>query len=182
MHDKLERITKAMMDAFIRRDILSLRKITDECIEHIAISFSREFYLLAQVSYVLSKLVTKPRYWKKENARKVAEIENRLTECVLHAERRELSKLDSSLNGLLVSFSELDERDKRFIERLVEKAQVKIAATIYAEGVSLGSSSAMTGVDKQEILHYAGKTMIFDRIKTEMGILERLKKTRKLFK
>lgn len=177
-----EKVTRAVRTAFLKRDVMALRKITGGCIEHIAISFSKEFYLLAQVSYVLSKLVTKPRYWKKENAEKVSEIKNRLRECALLAERKEIARLNSSLQRLLVSFSELDKRDKRFIRKLVQKAKVKIAATIYAEGISLGSSSAMTGVGKQEILRYAGRTMIFDRVRTKKGIFERLKKARKLFK
>jgi hypothetical protein len=37
----------------------------------------------------------------------------------------------------------------------------------------------MTGLDKQEILDYAGETMMFDRLKAEKGINERMKVARK---
>jgi hypothetical protein len=50
-----------------------------------------------------------------------------------------------------------------------------MAATFYAQGMSLGVSSDMTGVEKQEILDYAGQTMMFDRMKEEKTIKERMK-------
>jgi trehalose-6-phosphate synthase len=45
--------------------------------------------------------------------------------------------------------------------------------------VSLGVAVEMTGLDKQEILDYAGGTMMFDRLKDEKGIEERMKAARK---
>ena len=55
-----------------------------------------------------------------------------------------------------------------------------MAATLYAQGMSLGVASEMTGMEKQEILDYAGETMMFDRLKEEKPIAERMKFARKL--
>jgi hypothetical protein len=46
--------------------------------------------------------------------------------------------------------------------------------------MSLGVASDMTGMEKQEILDYAGETMMFDRLKEENPIAERMKIARKL--
>ena len=62
---------------------------------------------------------------------------------------------------------------------LVTKGRLKMAATIYAQGIGLGVAAEVTGLDKQEILDYAGETMMFDRLKEEMTIGDRLKNARK---
>ncbi|MBI5047018.1 hypothetical protein HZC07_04800, partial [Candidatus Micrarchaeota archaeon] len=55
-----------------------------------------------------------------------------------------------------------------------------MAATMYAQGLSLGVSSQTTGLEKQEILDYAGETMMFDRLKDVKDISERMKFARKM--
>ena len=55
-----------------------------------------------------------------------------------------------------------------------------MAATFYAQGMSLGVASEMTGMEKQEILDYAGQTMMFDRLKDEKTIKERMRIARQL--
>ena len=62
----------------------------------------------------------------------------------------------------------------------MSKGRLKVAATMYAQGVSLGLASEMTGIEKQEIMDYAGKTMMFDRVKDEKTVLERIKNARNL--
>ena len=74
----------------------------------------------------------------------------------------------------------LEEKDPRFVVDLVTKGRLKMAATFYAQGMSLGVAAEMTGLDKQEIQDYAGETMMFDRLKDEKGIAERMKTARKL--
>ena len=74
----------------------------------------------------------------------------------------------------------LEQRDPRFVVDLVTKGKLKMAATLYAQGMSLGVASEMTGMEKQEILDYAGETMMFDRLKDEKPIAERMKFARKL--
>jgi hypothetical protein len=88
---------------------------------------------------------------------------------------------------MLAIFSELEKaiarlerRDPRFVVDLVTKGRLKMAATFYAQGMSLGIAAEMTGLEKQEILDYAGETMMFDRLRTEKGIAERMKAARKL--
>lgn len=78
------------------------------------------------------------------------------------------------------AIASLDEKDPRFVIDLITKGKLKTAATFYAQGLSLGVASEMTGLDKQEILAYAGETMMFDRLRDEKSIAERMKVARKL--
>ncbi len=55
-----------------------------------------------------------------------------------------------------------------------------MAVTLYAQGMSLGIASDLTGIEKHEILDYAGETMMFDRFRDAVTILERMKVVRKL--
>lgn len=73
-----------------------------------------------------------------------------------------------------------DSKDPRFAIDLITKGKLKMAATFYAQGMSLGVASEMTGMQKQEILDYAGQTMMFDRLKEEKTIKERMKVARQL--
>ncbi len=96
---------------------------------------------------------------------------------------------DSNEAELLELFTEMEQsiaclesKDPRFVTDLVTKGKLKMAATFYAQGMSLGISSEMTGLEKHEILDYAGETMMFDRLKEEKSIDDRMKMARKLLK
>ena len=39
-----------------------------------------------------------------------------------------------------------------------------------------------TGVDKQEILEYSGRSAVYDRVTDEISLEDRVKKVRRLFK
>ncbi len=75
----------------------------------------------------------------------------------------------------------LDAMDRRFIPTLGVKSKVKIDSTLYAQVFSLGIASEITGVDQREIMSYAGGTMMFDRLKSEVKMNERLRRARKIF-
>jgi len=63
----------------------------------------------------------------------------------------------------------------------LQKGKLKIASVLYAQGISLGNASELTGSDKREVLLYAGQTMMFDRLKEKRGIEDRMKELRKIF-
>jgi len=64
---------------------------------------------------------------------------------------------------------------------MITKARLKTAAILYAKGMSLSAASKFTGVIKEEILSYAGKTMMFERIKEELKAKKRLENAKKFF-
>ena len=84
-----------------------------------------------------------------------------------------------SLLELKVSLQNVERPDSRYIKSMIDKGRLKTAAILYAQGISLSSAAEKTGVEKQEIMDYAGKTMMFDRMEEKTPLSKRLKKARK---
>jgi hypothetical protein len=172
-------IASRILAAFRKRDQRALRKLNDEVLKATSMECGKVCFDLAVFSYVLSKVVSKPRYLAPEyepSLREIARVFQAIVEKLDYAEEDELLAL---FTGLGTAISRLEKKDPRFIVDLVTKGRLKMAATFYAEGMSLGVAAEMTGLDKQEILDYAGETMMFDRLKDEKTIEERVKTARK---
>ena len=177
--DNWKEVAKLILNAFEKRNQKKLRKIEDELLKEAVVNFTKMVYQLAVLSYILSKIVSKPRFLTRENEKKMAAIETSVEELTrIESEEKALEHF----KNILESIKELEKDDPRFLIDLVSKGRLKVAATVYAQGVSLGTASEMTGMDKQEIMDYAGKTMMFDRVKDEKIIEERLIYIRKLMK
>jgi hypothetical protein len=176
----ITQIANKILAAFRKQDQRALRKLNDEVLKIAGLDCDKVCFDLAVYSYVLSKVVSKPRYLGKDyvaSLKNIAFIFQSIVEKMEFSDRDDLLRLFSELDK---SLARLEEKDPRFIVDLVTKGRLKMAATFYAQGVSLGVAAEMTGLDKQEILDYAGETMMFDRLKDEMTIEDRLKIARKL--
>lgn len=146
-----------------------------------ATDFSKVYFNLAVYSYVLSKIVSKPRFLRRENDVKLDEIGKVMEKLVRQYNSFIVEKqILDTFDELGQAVESLEEHDQRFIIDLVTKGKLKMAVTLYAQGMSLGIASDLTGMEKQEILNYAGETMMFDRFRDAVTILERMKVARKL--
>lgn len=173
-------ILSEISSGFNRANQKKLRKINDRVLKAAVIDFSKELYQIAVISYVLSKIVSKPRYLRKERAKFMLPIEKKLNEIAKKSDRLTPEQLQEEFSALETTIKNLEADDPRFIIDLMTKGKLKVAATLYAQGISLGLAAETTGMNKQDILNYAGKTMMFDRIKEEQSITDRVKNARKL--
>ena len=169
-----------IFSAFKKRDQRRLRKLNDFVLTEAALEPSRVNFEVAILSYVLSKIVSKPRLLSHDNNKILTEIESGLRELLKRMKRGSEEDLLGVMRKIEGSIGKLDRKDKRFAISLYEKGKLKTAATFYAQGMSLGVASEMTGVEKQEILDYAGQTMMFDRLKEEKTLRERMKIARQM--
>jgi len=167
-------------EAFKKRDQRKLRKLNDKILRTAVLEFSSKLYDLAVFSYVLSKIISKPRYVSKEMEKFMQPIELDLKQMAKSADEYSDEEWKIQSNILEKDIEHLEGEDPRFIISLMQKGKLKVAATLYAQGISLGLASEMTGMNKQDIMDYAGKTMMFDRLKEEKGILERVRVLRKI--
>ncbi len=164
------------------RDVRAMRKINDRCIKETALKFSAHTYLFALISYVLSKIISKPRYFRQKKSKDVlSSVASLLRSCEENAKSADYNSLLATQNKVLSTIEKMDEEDRRFVKGILTKGKLKIASTLYAQGISLGSASEMTGTDKREVLLYAGQTMMFDRLKEKKSIEERMKNLREIF-
>ena len=177
--ETITEITAAILNAFEKRNPKKLRKINDESLRKVVITFTPALSELAVLSYVLSKIISKTRFLEKSNETKLAVVRQALADLACAKDESEIIR---KCELVLDAIKSMDEQDQRFIIDLASKGRLKVGATAYAQGVSLGTASEMTGIDKQEIMDYAGKTMMFDRVKEEKSIQERLSAARRLIK
>ena len=177
--DNWKEVASSILNAFVKLNQKKLRRINDDLLKQAVVNFTKMLYQLTVLSYVLSKIISKPRFLKKENEAKMRIIESSI-DGIVKAENEEDAFNKSK--DVVEAIKSLEKDDPRFLIDLVSKGRLKVAATAYAQGVSLGTASEMTGMDKQEIMDYAGKTMMFDRVKDEKTIEERLTFARKLIK
>lgn len=176
----LVEITVNMLNAFKKREQRQLRKINDELLCMTSVNPSPIFYRITILSYILSKILSKPRYLRAEYEKSLLDIENSLSLLV-----QSISVPNQERQLVLISkvedaVSKIESKDARFVTDLMTKGKLKIAATLYAQGMSLGVASSVTGLEKQEILDYSGQTMMFDRLKEEKSVLDRMKIARKM--
>lgn len=165
-------VLRMLSEGFRRRSIRKLKKANDELLNAFLRERRKEIFDLAVVSYVLFKILTKPRFFTekgREHMRKLAELLEKLTP----------NNISEVLPEIEKEVMEMEEKDPRYVFDLFTKARVKMAATLYAKGLSLGLASKFSGIPKQEILSYAGKTMMFERVKEEVPVWKRYKAFRR---
>ncbi|OIO21919.1 hypothetical protein COV61_01495 [Candidatus Micrarchaeota archaeon CG11_big_fil_rev_8_21_14_0_20_47_5] len=167
---------------FSKGDARALRKINDKCIECLGMTPEKNMLSLAVISYVLSKILSKPRYFERRaNKEYLGRMKEQMQKCAAVSKGDDEEKMGYCIEGMLKTVDKISGSDRRFFLGLQQKALLKIAATLYAQGFSLGRASEITGVEEREILKYAGGTMMFDRFKGKKTLLDRLNDARKIF-
>jgi hypothetical protein len=168
--------------ALRNHDVRAMRKINDRCIDETALKFQQPTYNYALVTYVLAKILSKPRYFKRGSAKgALSSIDKLLRACEGAAKEADYAALLAAQGKIIATMEKMDDEDRRFVKGIMQKARLKIASTLYAQGLSLGNASDIAGADKREVLLYAGQTMMFDRLLEKKGMEERLKELREIF-
>lgn len=176
----LKQTCNSLLRYFRRKDDKKLRKLKNEILEEASLKSSKLYFELAVVAYVLSKITSKPRLVSDEYGKELKDIEKSLQELVRAVGRANDEELLKILKKTDQRIRSLEKADRRYVRDLVSKGRIKLAATMYAQGISLGAASELSGIEKQDIQDYAGNTMMFDRLKEEVKLKERIKKAKKM--
>ncbi|MEW6528270.1 MAG: hypothetical protein AB1391_00110 [Candidatus Micrarchaeota archaeon] len=161
---------------FKKRDAKKLRLLGDVLLCDASLESSKAPYYSAVISYVLSKILSKPRFLRPVHSEQLKSIEMILREFSTIDKTKCLDeKFLECFEKIEFAIKKLEADDPRFVVDLISKGKLKAAAILYAQGLSLGTAADITGVQKQEILSYAGHTMMFDRLKEEKKTIDRLK-------
>ncbi len=175
-------LVTALYNNFKAKKEKKLRKLKDDFLDEAIIRNSKLFFELSVTSYVLSKILSKPKFLVDRYKDELQAIEKHLRDFRDGVGKKSDEQFMAILAEINKIIQAMEEEDKRFFRDLISKGKVKMTATMYAKGVSLGSACEMSGVDQQEVLDYAGETMMFDRVKEEVSITDRVKKARALLK
>jgi hypothetical protein len=176
----LKYLSSSILKFFKKRRDKKLRKIKDALIKEASMSANKLYFELAVVAYILSKITSKPRLTAPEYQDYLKDIEvgvRELTNAVRQGKKD--TELFAYIKKIESSVKKMEKVDQRFLRDIVSKGRLKLAATMYAQGLSLGIASEMSGIEKQDIQDYSGNTMMFDRVKEEVKLKERLKKLKR---
>ncbi|MGV8176513.1 MAG: hypothetical protein ACP5NX_01810 [Candidatus Bilamarchaeaceae archaeon] len=167
--------------AFKAKNSKKLRKLVDDILTESAGTYAKAAYELAVITYVLSKILSKSRFQSSEYDGGMAEVDRLISVAAKElAKRSDQGRILEIFKQTRESIRNLDKEDQRFLNDLVVRGKTKIAAILYAQGMSLGTASELAGIAKQDIMDYAGKTMMFDRMKEEVSVRDRLKVAKRL--
>lgn len=178
--NSLKQLCSSLLHYFRKRDERKLRQLKDTLLEEASLKSSKLYFEIAVIAYVLSKISAKPRFTSKDYKKELYRIERALKELLGGVGRLDDAGLLKILKKIENEIRILEKIDRRYIRDIISKGRVKLAATMYAQGISIGTASEMSGIDKQDIQDYAGNTMMFDRLKEEKKLKERIKKAKKV--
>jgi hypothetical protein len=171
-----------MLTALVTHEFSQLRKISDRCISAFALGESKQLLDVAIISYVIAKILEKPRYWDRKVKREFIErVEEKLRSAIASIESNRLDDATAYINSISQDLIAFDSEDRRYVHSLFNKARLKFATYLYAQGFSLSNAVALTETNKSAVLSYSGKTLMHDRVGKTKSIEERLKHVRKVF-
>lgn len=170
----------AILNAFKKRNQKKLKHLNDILLRLLVPNFSKTLFELTALSYILSKIASKPRFLSRDYDEQMLAIEEKIGQLIRLLPERNEAGIAQLFDEIENAIRDLEKGDPRFIQDIITKGDLKTAATIYAQGISLGVASEVTGMNKQDILSYAGKTMMFDRLKEEKTIHDRLQVAKRL--
>lgn len=182
MEQTVAKASEEIYNAFSGGDIKLLRKESNQCAEAMATSEDEGLFNLSMIAYVLGKILEKPRYISHEKMEDFLSFtEKKLSDASKYSKAGDKESFKRSLDELRKHLEEFDDRNRMYVRSLFDKAKLKIAARLYAQGFSLSYVVSITGADTREVLKYIGQTLMFDRVGRTKGVEERLANARKIF-
>ena len=179
--EKIEDMLARMNKAFTKANPHELRDIFSTSTSTFAIYQTKVWFSISLISYTLSKMLQKPRLEQAldKNSDRISEA---LGQAAAFYKMGKGAECQQALDKVLEQIQGVETQDRRFISDLVTKSRTKIAALLYAQGLSLDTAVGLTGAERNEVLNYSGKTMMPDRMGKTLSERDRLAYARKLVK
>jgi hypothetical protein len=160
-----------------REDSQALKILSDETIRTASVRQDPESISLAVAIYAISKLLDRWGY----ETEYADEIRNLLGMCQFELEEDNHAGYDETLKKLFEFISSIDKKFKEYIEKVIEKAEIKKGSKLYDQGISMGRAAELLGIGQWELMSYVGKTVISDETTEKMGAKQRLELARSFF-
>lgn len=180
---KLKENLSKMYQFLKSRNIRGLRELNNTFTQDLLIYQDQLYLTLALSSIVLAKMIEKPRFWKYEEWKDIVfSIEEAVGSCVAMCDVQDKRGISEVFSGILDKLASVEKKDLRHVNNLVEQGRIKIGALLYAQGLSLGNASVLSGASKESIQQYSGGTLISDRFGKTYSITERIRNVRGIFR
>jgi hypothetical protein len=177
-------ILQGSYSAIKERNILQLQELSNHTLHDASIFQDEDSISIAVIIYSLSKIFERTRYqeYKNWNIFYKTVMEN-LEKAQEYLKKDYFNEYQECIKNILNVIDKLDEKFRRYINEVIEKARISKASRIYEHGISIGRTAKLLGISEWELMDYAGKTGISDiELSISKDIKQRIKFARGLFK
>lgn len=178
------------MDETIKKDLLSIlndalnyiktgqiseiKELSNHTIHNASIFQDQDSISVAVIMYAISKIFERDNRIDPVIVEKIIDAKK-----LLENNRFEEYKL--KIKKIFELVSRKDSKIGKYIEEVIEQAQIKKSSRIYEHGISMAQAASLLGISQWELMNYIGKTTIVDMFKEPVDIRQRIKFARTLF-
>lgn len=176
------RILEEALKAIKEDDIKIIRDLSNQTLHSASIFQDADNIGIAVLMYSLSKILERTDYRELEGWKRCMQImleKIKKAESALKQYKYEVFRQE--LKNILKEVNHLDPRLKKNIQEVFDIAKINKASRLYEHGISIGRTAELLGVSKWELMDYAGKTGISEKV-SGINVIERIKYAKSLFK
>lgn len=160
-----------------RQDSQALKILSDETIKTASSRQDPESISLAVAMYAISKLLDRWGY----ETEYADELRNLLGMCQFELEENHGAGYEDTLKKLFEFISSIETKFREYVEKVIEKAEIKKGSRLYDQGISIGRAAELMGIGQWELMSYVGKTVIADEHTERITAKQRLALARSFF-
>ena len=171
-------LLKAVQRAINKRDVTKLDELSEKAIQDAAVYQDQDSLSLAVVIFAISKLIKREGY----DTEYPDDLRNYLSSVQFSLEEGSIGEYRDKVKKTFEFISTTDKQFKLYIDKVIEKAQIKKGSSLYERGISVAQAAHLLGVGQWELMSYIGKTKIHDQDEIRTRVGERIRLARSLFK
>ncbi|MCD4666623.1 hypothetical protein K8R47_02330 [archaeon] len=181
---EISEVLQKTINSIKKNDVKTLRDSSNALINSSSIFQEESFITAAVITYSLSKIFERTDYTKYSGWNKFYETTEKSLKGALFAlENNNEINYQRNLKQILEVIAQLDSKLKKYIQQVIEQAQVARGSRLHEHGLSLGRTAELLNIDKWELMEYIGKTGISESEESlTLDIEKRLRIARSLFR
>ncbi|MBW3011349.1 hypothetical protein KY326_03960, partial [Candidatus Woesearchaeota archaeon] len=134
--------------ALEKQEFFKLDNVSDQCLQSAALYHDEDVINLAIIIYSLSKISARNQIKPIANWNKIMESIHALLVSARHnLNRNHLDSFRADLKEILNKIAKADEKIGMYIDKVLHKARIKKGRKIYEQGLSIGETSELIGVN-----------------------------------
>jgi hypothetical protein len=176
-------ILKQVKKALDTKDYVTIKKLSDEVIEHASVHQDVDLISVAVILYALSKLIEREDYSKgkpwhvfyRKFCRNISDMIVALQKRDVKVFRDEISANRTLIDGL---GSDL----RTYMKDVFIKAKINKASKIYEQGISMEKTAKILGISLWDVAEYTGQKGMQDfNLSMSMPLKNRIKLAEEIF-
>ena len=173
----LIRVLKKAQSFINKGDSRKLKHLSNYTIRNASTFQDEDSLSIAVAIYAISKLIERWGF----QSEYADDVRNLLGGAQFSLEQHALQEYRDKMKSLLDYISSVEKSFRLYIQKVIEKAQIKKGSKVYEHGISVARTAELLGIGQWELMSYIGKTEIHDEVGTISGVEQRLKFARSLF-